>query len=161
MLKSFILSFLILICFAGHSQEIARQTLSNQGTTKVLETGQVISQTVGQSSVIGSFYDSKGVQGFQQPIYSKRSELPASLTNKLVVYPNPFVEILKVNVPDVINNTPFQIQVIDVSGRIVYLQNQLLDKSTLSMNLKDLPSANYILLISARGLKFSANIIKQ
>jgi hypothetical protein len=161
MFKSILFTVLSFINFTGFSQEIARQTLSNQGTTKVLQTGQVISQTIGQNSIIGSFYDTKGVQGFQQPIYYKRSELPANLTSKLVVYPNPFVEIIKVNVPDVVDNTPFQLQVFDSSGRIVFLQDQLLEKSTLSINLKDLPTANYILLISGRGLKFSANILKQ
>lgn len=83
------------------------------------------------------------------------------LSTKLVVYPNPFVDVVQVNVPDVSNQTPFSIQVFDVSGRLIETQNQALNNNTLSINLGNLPNGSYMLLVNSRSLKFSSVILKQ
>lgn len=148
-------------CFKTSAQSIARQVLSSQGATQVLETGQVITQTVGQTGMIGSFYSSNGIQGFQQPLYSKFAVLPLVLSTKLVVYPNPFVDVVQVNVPNVPNQTQFSIQVFDVTGRLIETQNQVLNNNTLSINLGNIPNGSYILLVNSASIKFSSVILKQ
>ncbi len=158
----FLIFFVIGCCsFKTSAQFIARQVLCSQGATQVLETGQVITQTVGQTGMIGSLYSANGIQGFQQPLYSKLAVLPPVLSTKLVVYPNPFVDVVQVNVPDVSNQTQFSIQVFDASGRLIETQNQAINNNTLSINLGNLPNGSYMLLINSRSLKFSSVILKQ
>lgn len=143
------------------AQSIIRQVLSSQGATQVLETGQVITQTVGQTGMIGSFYSGNGIQGFQQPLYSKLAVLPPVLSTKLVVYPNPFIDVVHVNVPDVPNQTQFSIQLFDATGRLIKSQKQSITNNTLSINLDNLPDGSYILTVSSNSIKFSSVIMKQ
>ncbi len=147
--------------YKTNAQSIARQVMSSQGATKILETGQVISQTIGQTGMIGSFNTGYGIQGFQQPLYSKFSVLPSELNAKLVVYPNPFVDVVNINVPDVSNQTQFLLQIFDATGRLILSQNQFLFNSTLSISLGNLPSGTYILTASSVSIKFSSAILKQ
>lgn len=147
--------------YKTNAQSIARQVMSSQGATKILETGQVISQTIGQTGMIGSFNTGYGIQGFQQPLYSKFSVLPSELNSKLVVYPNPFVDVVNINVPDVSNQTQFLLQIFDATGRLILSQNQFLFNSTLSISLGNLPSGTYILTASSVSIKFSSAILKQ
>jgi hypothetical protein len=157
-----LLFFAISCCsFKTSAQSIARQALSSQGATQVFENGRVITQTVGQTGMIGSFYSGNGIQGFQQPLYSKFAVLPPVLSTKLVVYPNPFVDVVKVNVPDVPNQNQFSIQVFDVNGRLIETQNQALNNNTLSINLGNLPNGSYILLVNSASIKFSSVVLKQ
>jgi hypothetical protein len=159
----YLLLFFAISCYIykANAQSIARQVMSSQGATQILETGQVISQTIGQTGMIGSFYSGKGIQGFQQPLYSKFAVLPAVLSSKLVVYPNPFVDVVQVNVPDVSNQTPFLLQIFDATGRLILSQNQFLSNNTLSISLGNLPNGSYILLVNSVSIKFSSVILKQ
>lgn len=158
----YFLLFFAISCYSHktNAQSIARQVMSSQGATQILETGQVISQTIGQTGMIGSFYTGKGIQGFQQPLYSKLAVLPAVLSTKLVVYPNPFVDVVQVNVPDVSDQTSFLLQIYDVNGRLILSQNQFLSNSTLSISLGNLPKGTYILTASSVSIKFSSVILK-
>lgn len=161
--RIYLLIFLTMSCcnYKTNAQSIARQVMSSQGATKILETGQVISQTIGQTGMIGSFNTGYGIQGFQQPLYSKFSVLPSELNAKLVVYPNPFVDVVNINVPDVSNQTQFLLQIFDATGRLILSQNQFLFNSTLSIILGNLPSGTYILTASSVSIKFSSAILKQ
>ena len=144
------------------AQALARQALSSQGTTKQLATGQVITQTIGQEGVIGSFNGNKGVQGFQQPLSSKYTVLPEELKSKLVVYPNPFSETLKINVPEVADRTSFLVQIFDsAGGRLFYSQNISLENTTLSIELGQLYPAAYILKVSSDRINFSTVVFKK
>ena len=144
-----------------NAQKIARQVLSSQGASIQLETGQVITQTIGQNGIIGSFNGNKGIQGFQQPLTSKLPVLTEELKSKLVVYPNPFTDIVKINVPDVADQTNFLIQIFDSSGgRLLYSQNIVLENVTLSVDLGQLFPSAYILKGSSDKIKFSSIIFK-
>ena len=159
---AFLLILISLLYFTQtNAQKIARQVLSNQGASIQLDTGQVITQTIGQNGIVGSFNGNKGIQGFQQPLISKFLVLPEELKSKLVVYPNPFKDILKVNVPDVVDQTNFLIQIFDSSGgKLIYSQNTVLENATLSIDLGQLFSSTYILNVSSSNVNFSCVIFK-
>jgi hypothetical protein len=145
-----------------NAQKIARHMLSSQGATIQLTNGQVITQTIGQNSIIGSFNGNNGIQGFQQPLSSKLTVLPEELKLKLVVYPNPFTEILKVNIPDIADRTLFLVQIFDSSGgRLLYSQNIMLENNTLSLEPAQLNPAAYILKVSSDRVNFSTVVFKK
>lgn len=144
------------------AQSIARQVLSSQGATKQLETGQLISQTIGQNGIMGSLNEKKGIQGFQQPMTGRFKVLPEELKSKLVIYPNPFEDILKINVPDVVDRTNFLVQVFDSSGgKLLHSQNLLLENTTLSIELGKLFPGAYMLKVISDKINFSSIIFKK
>lgn len=165
MIKTIKLLLFLVIVFLhadGYSQKIARQVLSSQGTTQQLENGQVITQTIGQDGIIGGFNSGAGVQGFQQPLTSKLTVLPEELKSKLVVYPNPFTETLKINVPDVADQTNFLVQLFDsAGGRLLHSQNLVLENATLVLEVGHLFPAAYILKVTSEKINFSSVIFKK
>jgi len=67
-------NILLLILFTSgiYAQSIHHQMLSSQGTSKILNNGMMISQTIGQQSAIGNHTNGVTVgQGFQQSHWAK------------------------------------------------------------------------------------------
>ncbi|MET0946429.1 MAG: hypothetical protein ABWY22_13535, partial [Flavobacterium sp.] len=82
---------ILLFCGVGvHGQELHHQMLSAQGSSKHLTNGMVVSQTIGQQSVLGNYKRNNLVigQGFQQNIFNRHALYKIPIEIKTITYPN-------------------------------------------------------------------------
>lgn len=143
--------------------KIIRSNVGIGGSSKTFQTSKgtyVISQSIGQSSVIGTSTNNGYYlrQGFQQP--HKRIKVTKSTYSSLSakVYPNPFdynIQIsFKENVSEDIN-----IDVYDISGKLVYSKS-FSPSRKIQINLENLSSGSYTLKATSNGKLFNSKLIK-
>lgn len=152
----------LLFSSIGFSQtNLHHQSLSAQGTSKVLSDGSYVSQTIGQQSVIGN-YTAEGKtysQGYQQSVWSKYINSTTNNTITTVAYPNPFVSSINFQfsapISDLIN-----IQLFDIRGRLVYQKEEYAIDSILTIELLDLASSNYLVRLASKNLTYYTQILK-
>lgn len=147
-----------------NAQVLHHQMLSAQGATVVLSSGMVITQTVGQTSVIGGLTGRFiGGQGFQQSVLKAKasSTIGVSALTNLSVFPNPFSTSLSVVVPLSLDGTVLPVQIFDMRGRLLYTNSHLVHNQEITLELGTLPSAMYLLSIHTKTINYSTKIIKQ
>ena len=144
--------------------KITRSTIGINGISKTFKTEKgtyIVSQSVGQYSVIGTFSkDGYTVrQGFQQPFLTAKIVAPVddnSFSAKL--FPNPFTESLHMSFDVTVEHDLF-VFVYDVNGNKVY-SNKYPPQQLLSIKLNFLPSGQYILKVITNKKQFISNLIK-
>ena len=160
--------YLILLCccFAIStvtSQEILRSTTSASGASSTILQGDrelVIQQSVGQSSVIGTFQTTANYvrQGFIQPPIEIKSINVDESDLDAVVYPNPFSSTITISFNEPVEGT-ISIYVYDLLGRTVY-QKDVQAAERIEVQLEELSTAQYVLLVSTATKQFKANLLK-
>jgi hypothetical protein len=144
------------------SQDLHHQMLSSQGTSKTLPNGIFVSQTVGQLSVSGNYtVDNKTFgQGYQQSFWSRY--ISSNVTNSIttVVYPNPFISSINFQFSKPIIET-ISVSLFDIRGRLIFAQKKQSIGNILSVDLPNLASSNYLVLLTATNYTFYTQIFKQ
>lgn len=150
---------------AQNDQEhrIIRSNLGSSGSSKTVTTIKgvfTISQSIGQSSVIGTHY-SNGYyvrQGYQQPFYKQKTvkNLGNDLTVK--VFPNPFIQDITITFSHTIKKE-IVIIIYDINGKNLYTQ-EFLPAQEIKVNLTDISSGMYILKVVSEKLFFNTKLIK-
>lgn len=144
--------------------KIKSSSLGIAGSSKTLQTSKgkyVVSQSLGQSSVIGT-YSQNGYylrQGFQQPhnkIVVQKSIQTSSL--KALVFPNPFSERITISFKEQITNN-ILVEIHDVAGKMVY-NHQFLPSKTIQFNLNNLSAGSYVLKAISNGKILNSKLIK-
>ncbi len=143
--------------------KIIRSNVGVGGSSKTFQTSKgtyVVSQSIGQSSVIGTS-TSNGYylrQGFQQP--HKRIKVTKSTYSSLkaIVYPNPFDYNIQISFNESISED-ITIDVYDISGKLVYSKHFSPSKK-IRINLENLSSGSYILKAISNGKLFNSKLIK-
>ncbi len=144
---------------------IIRSTVGVGGSSKTIiaNTGNYnISQSIGQSSVIGT-YSKNGYtirQGFQQPFLSaKIISIPNRDDLRAVLYPNPFQQSINISF-----NTPITNQVsiilFDITGRTIRSQ-EFSASQLIALPLEEISDGTYFLKVSSGNKKFTAKLIKE
>lgn len=161
MRKSLIFIFMVFISEA-QAQELHHQMLSAQGASKELSNGMYVSQTVGQQSVIGNFTkDGKTYgQGYQQSVWSNYISTNANNTITTVTYPNPFVSTINFQFSQAIKE-PISVSVFDIRGRLICNQEKQASGNTLTIDLPNLASSNYLVRLSSPNYTYYTQILKQ
>ena len=167
------MKLVLLICFTcifqqqilSQSDYLVRSNIGRSGTSGILKNGGdtfVFQESVGQSSVIGTYMDSNYIlrQGFIQPnVLAKIKDKNIPLGLQLTVFPNPFDKQLSIAFKEKVRGK-VDITVFDVSGRFItsksYQENQLIN-----VKLNALPSGSYILKVIANTKQFVTKIIKK
>ena len=91
-MKNTILLFLLVFTINTVSAQLHHQMISSQGSTSKTASGVMATQTIGQSSVTGT-YDNlsfKISQGYQQAFWGRIMNEQNSPDFEVSVYPNPF-----------------------------------------------------------------------
>lgn len=144
------------------AQSLKRQTLASAGGTRLVQnagSSYFIQQTVAQQSVIGTYQveQTQLRQGFVQP-------LPAIVLGgnpsilEILVYPNPFVNGVVVNVESGIEGQ-LTMQLFDISGRMVLTQTH--EASTqLVIPLENLSQGSYFLKLTSEEQQATHQLIK-
>jgi len=157
-----LLPILLVPFLSIHSQELHHQTLSSQGTSKVLSNGIYVSQTIGQQSVIGNYTkDGKTYgQGFQQSTWSKYVKSSSNNPISTVAYPIPFLNYINFQFSEPINER-IHLELFDVRGRLVFQTDQLPTGNLLTIEMPILASTNYLVKLSATNYTYYTQILKQ
>lgn len=154
---------LLLSCSAAYSQNIHHQMLSSQGTSKILDNGMYVSQTIGQQSVSGNFSTSNSTfgQGFQQSNWIRYFNQNSS-QNKIATttFPNPFISTINFQFSTSIKDE-ISFSLFDVRGRLVYHEDKVITGNILTIDLPNIASSNYLVQLSAPNYLYYTQILKQ
>ncbi|WP_103069551.1 T9SS type A sorting domain-containing protein [Aquimarina sediminis] len=116
-------------------------------------------QSVGQSSIIGTFSKNKIIvrQGFLQPLTAIEYHLK---TNKLkyCVYPNPFIRNLNIVFKEEIK-TNILVKIFDLSGKLHFVKTYNA-RGSIDL-LLDLPSSVYVVIVTANNKRSDNLILKK
>ena len=152
---------LFFIGFSLYGQQVHHQMLSSQGSSNVLPSGTLVSQTIGQQSVIGNYKVSNSIigQGFQQSLITK--SVTTSLSNGITTttYPNPFVDQIHFQFSKPINGL-ITISIYDVLGRLVYKDQKEANQSILTLDDLHFSQNEYLVKLSAPNYNYSTQIIQ-
>jgi hypothetical protein len=155
--------YLLLIVFTtvSFSQNLHHQMLSSQGTSKVLNNGMLVSQTIGQQSAIGNHTNGVTVgQGFQQRHWAKYVKNNTSVNITTTTYPNPFIATVNFQFSQPIKET-IEIAVFDIRGRLIFQDKKRATDSVLTVELPQLASSNYLVRLIAPNYTYYSQILKQ
>lgn len=144
--------------------KIVRSSIGNGGSSKTIKTSKgnyKVSQSIGQSSVIGT-HSSNGYylrQGFQQP-HKRIKIIKNTVANSLkaLVYPNPFKESIAIQFNENLSNA-VNVAIYDVTGKQVYAKI-FKPSNRIELQLKDLASGSYLLKAISNGKLLNSKLIK-
>lgn len=149
---------------AVSNPNLVRSTTSASGSSveiNVDNTNYVIQQSIGQTSTIGTYNASSYIlrQGFIQPnVFAKILDKDIPLDLRASVYPNPFIENIILSFSEAITG-PVEVYLFDMSGREIYADD-FSGNNRITVHLKNLPQANYILKVRANNKQFIKKVIK-
>ena len=156
-----IILFIFFIAISSSAQELYKQTILSQGTTSNLESGLIVSQSVGQESVIGNFTNGeiKIIQGFQQPL-NITDDVDRIHMFDILAFPNPFLNDLNFEFEN-IKPSEVRVDIYDVTGRYIdsYFASDF--GEILKLKLENLISTEYIFRLTGPGINYSTKIIKK
>lgn len=159
-MKHFMWIFLSLT-LSTFSQDLHHQMLSSQGKITLLSNGMMVSQTIGQQSVIGNQTNGVTVgQGFQQSLWAKY--VSSNVANQITTttYPNPFVTTVNFQFSQPISET-IEISLFDVRGRLLFQDKKRATDSVLTVELPQLASSNYLIRLTATNYTYYSQILKK
>jgi len=136
-----------------------RQTIASQGGTYETTSKVLVSQSIGQASVIGGFGNKNAqvIQGFQQPYWTgliSQNPLPLDIT----ISPNPFVEEVMLSFD---KDVLMRINLYDISGKLVYNQKVNYTGPYQYFNFSGLAVGAYLVVIKANGLSYYTKLLKE
>lgn len=153
----FVLLFSLVCC----GQKLHHQAIASQGFTTKIGNGIVVSQSVGQSSVIGTYKSGKLIigQGYIQSIGVAKN--PSSVTNSvsMIEYPNPVLDFANFQFSSSIGTT-VDFYLFDVRGRLVYGKEAALTQNNFAIDLSMVSEGVYFVKIETPHYTFSTKIIK-
>ena len=151
---------LIFFTVTFHGQVLHHQMISSQGASKKLPDGIVVTQTIGQQSLVGTSNTTFVVmQGFQQSFWGKYIASNPTEVIQARTYPNPFVQTVNFEFSKVITEE-IDINVFDLGGRLVFEQKKKADNLILTITLPFLPSSQYLVRLSTSSFTHFTKIIK-
>ncbi|MGV1013002.1 MAG: T9SS type A sorting domain-containing protein [Flavobacterium sp.] len=141
-------------------QTLHHQMLSSQGGNNTSSNGLIVKHTVGQQSVVGTSSGTLIIQqGFQQSNWSKIISSNNSVAITTTTYPNPFRDIVKFKFSGSVGDN-VSITIYDVLGRQVFTDSIAITENSTSVNLSQLPSAEYFVKLSNNKYLYHTKIIK-
>lgn len=158
-----IIFFVFFVFASTNAQELYKQTILSQGATSNLESGLIISQSIGQESVIGNFSNDnmKIIQGFQQPFWTRlisnsSSIIPIEITH----FPNPITDNLNLSFYNY-DMGELVLSIYDYSGRILMKRNISVESGKSIVDLTILPSGSFLMGLQNDKINYYIKIIKK
>lgn len=150
----------MLFCSTFYGQIVHRQTLSVQGGNGKTQTGILVTQSIGQQSVIGNFSLStlRISQGFQRSKKTgKKNTAIESIS--IVIAPNPFENFITFTFSKIISD-PITILIYDLSGKIIYNIKKSAYQNNLLLDNLNFPAGVYVIRLISNELNYTAKILK-
>ena len=154
------LFLLLSLSFQTVFSQFQNQMLSSMGSTSETSSGIIATQTIGQTSVIGFYKNSRtGVsQGYQKPLLNQIILNPQHNTLNIKVFPNPFVE--KINI-SYLGEDQLNFSLFTVTGKLIYSSELTFSANTKVVNLKRYPPGFYFIKIKSKTSTFNTKLIKR
>ncbi|APY07597.1 hypothetical protein BWZ20_04470 [Winogradskyella sp. J14-2] len=156
---------LIQISFAQNNNEyrIISSNVGSSGSSQTLQTANgtyKVSQSIGQSSVIGTYYNNGYYlrQGYQQPISKLKALKNLTLELRAKVYPNPFSQMLFISFSDFVQRD-ISIRIFDIKSRVIYTK-VFLPAQRIELQIEDISTGTYFLNVSSGEKYFNTKLIK-
>ena len=159
-MRGFLISILFLFSINALPAQLHHQMLSSQGSTSKTNNGVIVTQTIGQQSVIGN-YTNNGFdigQGFQQVNWARIILEETTPEFEVSLYPNPFESVVSIQ-----HNTEedITINVFDPSGKLVFNNVLNVIGPNQSINLEQLSSGVYLVHLQSNQLAYFTKLIKK
>jgi len=140
--------------------QLHHQTIGALGGSQT-KSNYYVSHSVGQSSVVGTSQLNSTLisQGYQQPIFNEYILQPTSNLYKVKFYPNPFSNRLTFDLS--LNYDNIQITIIDMNGRVVFINTKSSVNQSLVLNIPFLSESEYIIALTAFNFYYQTKIIKK
>lgn len=145
--------------------KIIRSNIGLGGSSKILYTSKgsyVVSQSIGQSSVIGTSSNSGYFlrQGYQQPT-NRIKVTPVSSGNDLLanVFPNPFNQSVSVSFFQNIKSD-ISVEVFNLIGKLIYTK-KFAPSKRIEIHFDDISSGTYLLKVLSDNKIFHSKLIKK
>jgi hypothetical protein len=144
---------------------LVRSTTGTSGSSENVTTNNkqyVVQQSIGQASVIGTFYDNNYTlrQGFIQPnVMAKIIDVAIPLSLEAIVYPNPFIESVSISFSEQIIGK-VEVVVFDLVGRQVFSESYKANQMV-NVQFSALPVTSYILKVTANNKQFIKTLLKK
>ncbi|BDB52416.1 T9SS type A sorting domain-containing protein [Flavobacterium ammonificans] len=160
-MKKTILVVFLAISSTLYSQNLQRQMVTAQGNSFTIANGMYISQSIGQQSLTGTSQKNNLTisQGYQQSLWSNYIKTNDASIISTKTYPNPFFDTVYFQFSQLIN-TSIQITLFDITGKIVYQETKKPNEKILSIANLQLPSATYLVRLTADKLNYYTQIIQ-
>jgi hypothetical protein len=154
------LIFLLSNCVL-YGQLLHHQMISVQGKSTKLNSELIVSQTIGQQSVIGTSSNHTIVQqGFQQSFWPTLiAASPLANSMQVVAYPNPFVSAINFQFSNFVDEK-ITVLIFDIQGRLLLNKEKKIANGLLTIDLSTLPNAEYLVRLSTSNTIHHCRIIK-
>lgn len=165
-----LLSLVFLLCFvtefyaqSNSGYRIIRTNLGSAGSSITVQTSNGkynVSQSIGQSSVIGTYYNNGYYlrQGYQQPSFKVKVDKEKNYTLDAKVFPNPFSQYVTIRFSDNIIND-ISVTILDVNSKHIY-SRRFSPSQTVKLNIIDISNGIYFLNVISGIKQFNTKLIK-
>jgi hypothetical protein len=135
--------------------------IGSQGESKTLSNGIVVSQSIGQQSVVGTSVNGFTViQGFQQNSWAEYILLNDFSKIITTTYPNPFIRTVNFEFSAVMNRM-VEVSIYDFLGHLVFKKEQMVTDKILTFNLDVITGQEFLVKLSATNFVHFTKIIKK
>ena len=160
MKKLLLISVLLTFTSNSVSAQLHHQMISSQGSTSKTASGVIATQTIGQTSVTGT-YDNlsfKIGQGYQQAFWGRIINEQNSPDFEVSVYPNPFE-----NDFNILYNGEglMSVSIYDVAGKLIYNKDHLFTTPQKTISVNGISSGVYLVRLQTNKLYYFTKLIKQ
>ena len=160
MKKLLLISVLLTFTLNSVSAQLHHQMISSQGSTSKTASGVIATQTIGQTSVTGT-YDNlsfKIGQGYQQAFWGRIILEQNSLDFEVSVYPNPFESDFNI----LYNGEGLMsVSIYDVAGKLIYNKDHLFTTPQKTISVDGISSGVYLVRLQSNKLNYFTKLIKQ
>ena len=152
----------LLLAFTSNtvSAQLHHQMISSQGSTSKTASGVIATQTIGQTSVIGT-YDNlsfKIGQGYQQAFWGRIINEQNSPDFEVSVYPNPFESDFNIRFN---GEGLMSVSIYDVAGKLIYKKDHLFTSPQKTISVDAMSSGVYLVRLQTNKLNYFTKLIKQ
>lgn len=159
-MKKLLISLFIILSIQTVCSQYKNQMLSSMGSTSETSSGIIATQTIGQTSVIGFYKNSRAAvsQGYQKPLLNQI--IPNQQINKLniKVFPNPFVDQININY---FGEDQLSLSLFEVTGKLIYTNELIFSSYTKVIDFKKFPPGFYFVKIWSKTSTFNTKLIKR
>lgn len=159
-IKYKLLVFLLFVfAYTPVSAQLHHQMLSSQGSTSETNSGIVVTQTIGQTSVIGAYTNrqKKIIQGYQQPFLG-RLEFSINPDFEAFIFPNPFDEIINIKYN---SESDIEVSLFDVAQKSIYKSTLHASDVQHTINLEMLSSGVYFIKLQSKKGNYFTKLMKR
>ena len=151
-----------ILCLSNNdiSGQLHHQMISSQGGLNATQSGIVVSQTIGQTSVTGNYSstNSKIGQGFQQPTMGRLLIKGLNSAISSTIYPNPFENQITISysLQELVSITVF-----DMAGKLIYKNKISFELGDRSIDVSNLKSGVYLVQLQSKSNTSYSKIVKR